>query len=98
MLVLGKLALLCKLIKKESSTKLNIILYFAFKKRYVIHRIKRILQQRVHIRRRQMVWHWAIKRESMSSKRKPGDQNGSFGMKTCKSIFCASLLSAEQVL
>lgn len=41
MLVLGKLALLCKLIKKESSTKLNIILYFAFKKRYVIHRIKR---------------------------------------------------------
>lgn len=55
MLVLGKLALLCKLIKKESSTKLNIILYFAFKKRYVIHRIKRILQQRAHIRRRQMV-------------------------------------------
>lgn len=45
MLVLGKLALLCKLIKKESSTKLNIILYFAFKKRYVIHRIKRIFSK-----------------------------------------------------
>lgn len=43
MLVLGKLVLLCKLIKKEFSIKLNIILYFVFKKRYVIYRIKRIL-------------------------------------------------------